>query len=150
MLGARKKIKDLWANLRHVWLWDRQYQFITPEQLEEMSKLIRQTKIIFPDGSEVIFGDLQNLGDFWDCDDFAVGAEFLMKLLHKIRVEKENGERVPIMYGQARGTQFRGMAGLHALNICITTKGVRFNDHDDGGRIWKADPNGDSLFYVSG
>ncbi len=154
MLKVRKILKGLWPNLRHIWPWDRQYSLVTPEVLRGMSDVVRQAKIVFPDGTEIVFGDLQNMGDFWDCDDFACGGEFLTKLWHKIGVEKAVGEKVPIAYGQARGSQFRSLAGLHALNICIVvesdgTKGVYFNDHDDGGRIWKADSDGDVLFYVS-
>ena len=148
-IQARNRLKEIWSQLRHIWPWDRQYVELTPEMLQAMSDKIRHAKIVFADDEEIVFGDLYNLGDFWDCDDFACGAEFLMKLLHKIHSEKEGSERLPIAYGQARGSQFRGRPGLHALNIALTTDGVWFNDHDDGGRTWKADSENDSIFYAS-
>lgn len=146
--AIRDKLRSMWPGLRHIWPWDKRYLLITPRNLQVMSDKIRKAKIVFPDGTTVVFGDLANLGDFWDCDDFACGAEFLMKLLWKLTAEQKGLKKTPIAYGQARGAQFRGMPGLHALNHCMTIDGVYFNDHDDGGRVWKATKQ-DLLFYVS-
>ena len=149
MLKVRRDYKDLWPHLRHIWPWDRQYTTVSPELLQEFSDAVRKIKIVFPDGTEVTFGDLMNLGDFWDCDDFAAGGDFLTKLYYKGRAEKEGLPRLPIPYGQARGSMFRTRPGLHALNSCVTTEGIYFNDHDDRGRIWPAKEDQDSIFYVS-
>lgn len=149
MLRVRNVYKRLYSSMRHIWPWDRQYGKDTLENLQGDSEAIRKVRIIFPDGTAVVFGDLMNLGDFWDCDDFACGAEFLMKLIWKIRIEKEGLPRLARPYGQARGSQFRTMPGLHALNNSILEdEHLYFNDHDDGGRIWKASDQ-DFLFYAS-
>ncbi len=149
MLKIRKKFKKLWPGLRHIWPWDRQYVGLEEENLREMVDKVKKTKIVFPSGKTVIFGDLQNLGDFWDCDDFACGGEFLMKLLHKIQTEKVGGERMPIAFGQARGSEFRSLPGLHALNHALVDGKIYFVDFDDRGRIWEANPEYDNLFYAS-
>jgi len=145
----KKELKKLWPKLRQIWSWDRRYHLLTREQLEEYSKTVRETKIIFPDGTEVVFGELHNVGDYWDCDNFSAGADFLMKLWGKIEADKGKIPKCPIAYGKAMGTRFMGKGGLHALNYAMTTEGIYFNDHDDGGRTWKADSKSDLVFFIS-
>jgi hypothetical protein len=147
VMQIRDKMLELWPGLKHIWPWDRQYGTLTLERLKVITAQVRGAKVVFPDGKEAFFGDLQNVGDVWDCDDFACGGEFLSKLWH---VLDAGPNAQPIPYGQARGNQFRAMPGLHALNgAIIDDKDVYFIDHDDGGRTWPANKEADLLFYIS-
>ena len=148
LIRIKKELKRLWPKLKHIWPWDRDYHILTPDQLKEYSDIIRQAKIVFPDGTEVTFCELINSGDYWDCDNFSAGADFLMKLWGKTQSEKGEIPKKPVAYGRAMGTKFNGGHGFHALNYAITTDGVYFNDHDDGGKIWKADSKKDSVFFA--
>lgn len=149
ILQVRNRLLSMWPGLRHIWPWDRSYDPIEEDELREVTEIVHQTKITFPDGTEIIFRDLRNIGDVWDCDDFACGAEFLTKLWFKVCAEKGGLHIVPKAYGQARGIQFRGIQGPHALNIALGKEEIYFNDHDAGGRSWKANSENDILFYVS-
>jgi len=138
MLKARDEYRKLWPQLRSFFPWDKQYDPFRPEELIRFAEIVKQARIIYPDGIEVVFGDLTNLGDFWDCDDFACGGEFLTKLRHKCEVEEKMLPRIPKSYGQARGYMFILEHGLHALNTAITTEGIYFQDFDRGGKTWPA------------
>jgi hypothetical protein len=139
----RAELKEMWPKLRHIWLFDRNYNVPTFEKIEASAKKIGNYKIMMDDHT-IVFNDLYNIGDVWDCDDFSMMASALIRVDWKL---KEN--RLPLPFGRAMGNEFRGMPILHSLNICITQEGVYFIDYDDGGRIWKASPDNDNVFYVS-
>ena len=149
LIRIKKELKRLWPKLKHIWPWDRDYHTLTPGQLKEYSDIIRQAKIVFPDGTEVTFCELINSGDYWDCDNFSAGADFLVKLWGKLKADEGGIPRKQIAYGRAMGSCFHGRRGLHALNYAVTTRGIYFNDHDDGGRTWEADSKLDLVFFVS-
>lgn len=147
VIQIRDKLLELWPGLKHIWPWDRQYGTLTKAQLDKYTEQVRGAEIRFPDGKVVALNAMQNVGDVFDCDDFAAGGEFLTKLYH---VLDAGPSALPIPYGQARGMQFRSMPGLHALNTAIVNDSdVYFIDHDDGGRTWSANKEADLLFYVS-
>jgi hypothetical protein len=130
-------------------MWDRRYYLPTSSELETLIHRVLYTKIAFPEYQEVEFNKLYNMGEYFDCDNFAAGGDFLVKLVGKIMSEKGDIPRLPLAFGQARGNEFRQIPMLHALNIAITQEGIYFVDFDDRGRIWQANKNWDSIFYVS-
>ena len=162
----RQRCLALWSFLKNYWPWDRSYFNPTEEQQDMVRDIVREAIIILPlpNGQEirVRFGSLVNKGDYWDCDNFACGRDFLGKLLYmqaaEVSADKQEEmlpeplrgvPKLPPSEGQARGTKFRGMPIRHALNFTITPDKVRFEDHDDGGRIWEAKTENDTVFYLS-
>jgi len=149
LFEVKKKLLELWPKLKDIWVWDRQYYPLTEEELREYSDIVRKTKIVFPDGTEVTFGKLMNSGDYWDCDNFSAGGDFITKLWAKLEAEKGKIPRFPIAYGRAMGSRFRSKKEFHALNFALTVDGFYFVDHDDGGKTWKGNPEQDSIFFAS-
>jgi hypothetical protein len=139
----RGALKEVWPSLRHIWLFDRVYNVPTVAKLKSTCNLIKDVTISLSN-REVHIEDLHNVGEVWDCDDISMLAAALVKL-----VAKEKGAQLPQPFGRAMGNEFRGMQILHSLNICYTQDGVYFVDYDDWGRIWKADPENDNIFFVS-
>jgi hypothetical protein len=151
-LELRYQLKNIWGDLRYIWPWDRRYYLLDLKTLKEIVEIALKTKIYIPApiNKEVTFGELYNVGDLFDCDNFSAGGDFLPKLIGKIIAERGDIPRLPLAWGQVRGSQFRQIPMLHALNIAITQEGVYFIDFDNGeGRIWQANKDWDSIFYVS-
>ena len=138
-IQLRRELKEMWPSLRHIWFFDRQYELPSVDQLKALVEVIKTLEV-----SRTTLEALINVGDVWDCDDFSILSTALMRL----RWKQEHGD-LPIPYGRAMGSQFRGQPILHSLNICFTQDGIYFIDFDDGGRTWKADPEHDSIFFVS-
>lgn len=116
-------------------------------RLTDMEGMVNKIKICTiqtPHGEQVSIEDFWNEGDVWDCDDFSALATALVRIINK-----QQGMTLPLPFGRAMGNEFRGVPILHSLNICFTQEGVYFIDFDDGGRIWKADSENDSIFFVS-
>jgi hypothetical protein len=135
----RKELKEIWPRLRHIWLFDRNFSIPTVEELKGILEEINNYKV-----ADVGLHDLYNVGDVWDCDDFSMLASAFVRVNWKLK-----NNRLPLPFGRAMGNEFRGMPILHSLNICITQEGIYFVDYDDGGRLWKASPDNDTVFYVS-
>jgi hypothetical protein len=148
-IELRYQLKEAWPNLRYIWMWDRNYYLITKGQLDKIIEFVLKAKVSFPDYDAVEFDKLYNMGEYFDCDNFAAGGDFLAKLYGKLLAEKGEIPRLPIAFGQARGNEFRQIPMLHALNIAVTQEGIYFIDFDDRGRIWQANKDWDSIFYVS-
>ena len=135
----RKDLREMWPKLRHIWLFDRNFSIPTVDELKSILEEINNYKV-----ANVGLKDLYNIGDVWDCDDFSVLATAFVRINWKLKDNK-----LPIPFGRAMGNEFRGMPILHSLNICITQDGFYFIDFDDRGRIWKAGPDNDNIFFVS-
>ena len=149
LFEIKKKIRELWPKLKDIWLWDKKYYLLTFNQLEQYSEIARKAKIVFPDGTEVVFGELINSGDYWDCDNFSVGADFLVKLWGKIEAERNKIPKLPLVYGKAMGSRFNDKKETHALNWALTNDDLYFNDHDSGGKVWRCNPKTDIIFFLS-
>ena len=136
---VRSKLKQLWPKLRHIWLFDRLYYNPTLEELQQFLYWAKAQKI-----AEISYNDMYNVGDVFDCDDFSVVAA----ALSKIYVKHNFKGTLPWSFGVTMGNEFRGMPILHSLNICLTTEGIYLLDYGDRGRLWKAAPENDSVFFV--
>lgn len=149
-IELRYQLKETWPNLRHIWMWDKRYYLPTMEELEKIVSRVLKAMITLPDYDGVIFGRLYNMGEYFDCDNFNAGGDFLAKLYGKLMAEKGEIPRLPLAFGKAQGNEFRQIPMLHALNIAITQEGIYFIDFDNGeGRIWQANKDWDSIFFVS-
>lgn len=120
--------------MKHIWFFDRGYFLPSIAHLKTFCEEIKTHELM---------EGLWNIGDVWDCDDFSILASAL------IRLKVKEVSDVPYPFGRAMGNEFRGMPILHSLNICMCQEGVYFIDYDDGGRIWQADSENDSIFFVS-
>jgi hypothetical protein len=137
--AIRKELRGLWPKLRHIWIFDRNFSVPTVDDLKNILVEINNYKV-----DNVSLVDLYNIGDVWDCDDFSLLATAFVRLNWKLK-----GNSLPIPFGRVMGNEFRGMAILHSLNICITQDGPYFIDFDDNQRLWKASAGNDSIFFVS-
>jgi len=142
----REKLKKIWKHLRQIWLWDSKgYATIDLDTLKKIVANVKDVRIILPSGEEIRYGDLRNVGEQFDCDDIAIGGEFLAKLIW-LYIARGSP---PIAFGSGAGDKFSGFSGGHKLNVSIASNRIYLVDFGKGGEIWEADPETDSVFFVS-
>jgi hypothetical protein len=78
--------------------------------------------------------------DAYDCDDFALSLHaFVVQTryeeIYKRKVPKE--EWYPWAFGQIWGYKFRGVKGMHAINICLTSDRGLVLIEPQEDKIWR-------------
>jgi len=149
-IEVKDKLVELWPRLERnnaFKPWDRRFYLPTVEEMHSRIEAIKSIEIcISVESSDQFIKilDLYNIGEVWDCDDFAHLSYTLNRL-----IGKQDDKGAPEAYGVVQGFRFRGMNMLHALNLVMTQEGIYFIDWSDNARTWKADPENDDIFYVS-
>ena len=89
------------------------------------------------------------LSDVWDCDNSALRLhsnvqKYQYDLLQLTTMIKKHYSWA---FGEAMGIKFRGEKVNHAVNICVTDKGI-FLIEPQSNQIWKAKRNLDVVYFV--
>lgn len=130
-------IKAVWPHLRDIWLVDPAYWLPTPDELAEgLARTITHRQTYLP--------------DIADCDDFALQlhAEISrMRAWSAKHREIPREEWLPWAFGQCLGVRFHGRNMNHAINICLTTDGLRLIEPQNNN-IWIPTPEDDMPYFV--
>jgi hypothetical protein len=137
----RQGYKQIWPSLRHRWLFDRKFWL---DDIEETKELIAAAR-------PKIERYVNFRGEFGDCDDHALllVAEIRKQIIDKAMAGELPEEQMkPRPVGRVMGSMFRGKGPPHSLCIIDTKQGTYlFEGHED--RIWKANKENDSVFFLS-
>ena len=134
----RKNLKKMWPmfeRLDEIWLTDREY-YCPPMKLVEQA--LKECGVI----------SKMPKGEAFDCDDFAIVANALVKLYFIEKEWNKDGNKwYPIAFGEAIGTRWNGWDDVHSANICICEEGIILIEPQTGD-MWKANPTDDNLFFI--
>jgi len=137
----RYDLLEVWPDLRHKWVFDQEFWRGDLEELKELISVCRPR----------IEPYVQFRGQYGDCDDHSL---FLVSEMRKVIIDWAMAGKLPPEQlfprpiGRAMGSRFRGLDIRHSLCIAQVREGIYlFEGHED--RLWKADKENDSVFFVS-
>ena len=116
---VRQRLKGIWPNLKNIWLFDKQYELPTKDQIEDF-----------------IDGHYFDAPVHADCDDYALQLHAYVKR-----------KRPQWAFGEATGKKIRDIKAVHSLNIAITETKVYLIEPQLEG-LWLADSKLDDIFFV--
>ena len=134
---VRAKLKALWPNLRHVWLFDQDYWLPFRADVEAA---LAESKV----------DRMRFLPSVADCDDFALQLHADIKRVRSFmaacgQIPRE--QWAPWAFGETMGRRFAGSPRVHAINICVTSESVLLIEPQKDA-IWEAHPERDDPFFV--
>ncbi|RLB60801.1 MAG: hypothetical protein DRH08_14865 [Deltaproteobacteria bacterium] len=134
----RKELKIMWpmfTKLDEIWLTDRDY-YCPPVKL--IKEAIEKCGVV----------NKLPKGEAFDCDDFALVANALVRLYFIDKEWNKDGNNwYPIAFGEAIGTKWNAWEDVHSANICMCEEGIMLIEPQHG-TIWKANPADDNLFFI--
>jgi len=139
----RKKIREIWPNLKNITMWDSIYWLISEETI---GSLIEKSNV----------PGMDFIPEFNDCDNFALQfqAEVRRKRYLAYKTAQEGGEvpeelRYPVAVAIAHGTMWRGMSKNHVANLFVCREGIYLADLTPmEKRYWKASSDNDKMLSV--
>ena len=126
----RKRLRDVWPKLRHIWCDDPVYETVNTETVDTLlsdSSVERNSYI-----------DMKS-----ECEEFAL---FLMCDSKKANI-LDNSAKHSWAFGTARARKNRGMEFYHKLNIFLTDNKIYLVEPQTD-EYWEADPDNDDIYFV--
>ena len=124
----KKELRAIWKSPNTLFvLQDREY--IVPV-IDDIKRLIAEIRPSLPK---------INVGEVFDCDDFAIQAHAYVKKHYY-----DIGSSFPVAFGECIGTMFYGREANHTKNICysdagimlVDVKSMRINPPGKGDSVW--------------
>ena len=125
----RAAIRDLWPSVGFLWLPDGAYYRPTIEEV---------ITVLQPSG----VASIEKRGEIWDCDDFALAANYYLK-----RWCLSTDAKNPWAFGEAFCSKLKGREMAHTLNILYASDGLWFIE-PQGYHHWPADKEMDHVETV--